>query len=1560
MLRNFPRIRRSRSRANGGGTKVRPVRIAVASILAATASVFVITAVASAHDVYSTTVYSGGTTVYDGSSPDGPSYTNGLQGTSGTTGTAISNNAILNAPATVYDTAKVQNESSNTSVTMTFNLYFGSVPTGCPTTGPNTNKTPIPSGWLQQEVIPANPSPSFPEYTASWGGHNWLYGTSVSPTFNTITTPGNYYFVAYTPYDDPSSGLNFTFGITCEPFTVQGKASPSINTVPSSGPSPSSIALGQSFTDTATLTGANSPNGSITFDVYNNANCTGTVLFTSTNGLSGNSATSGSYTPPSAGSYYIAASYPGDGNNNSASSACSNEVVTVNKASPGLNTVPSSGASPSSIGLGQSFTDTATLTGAHSPTGSITFDVYNNANCTGTVLFTSTNGLSGNSATSGSYTPPSAGSYYIAASYPGDGNNNSASSACSNEVVTVGKGTPSVTTALLTSSLSPYVGLYDDDVATVSGGHSPNGYVTFNIYTTNNCSGAIWNTSTNSLSGTSPNGPTAQSNSFGPFTPGVTYYFDATYNGDSNNSSASSPCASEPVTVTKTSPGMYTTLSGTSVNLGGSFSDSATLTSAVSPTGSVTFNVYTSNACSGTPLFTSTGTLSGLSAPSGSFGPLNTAGTYYVAASYPGDANNGPASSPCTAEVVTVTKTSPGMFTTLSGTSVNLGGSFSDSATLTGALSPTGSVTFNVYTSNACSGTPLFTSTGALSGSTAPSGSFGPLNTAGSYYVSASYPGDTNNGPASSPCTAEVVTVGKTSPSLSTTLSATTVNLGGSFSDSATLTGALSPTGSVTFNVYTSNACSGTPLFTSTGALSGSTAPSGSFGPLNTAGSYYVSASYPGDTNNGSASSPCTAEVVTVGVTSPSLSTTLSAASVNLGGSFSDSATLTGALSPTGSVTFNVYTSNACSGTPLFTSTGALSGSTAPSGSFGPLNTAGSYYVSASYPGDTNNGPASSPCTAEVVTVGVTSPSLSTTLSAASVNLGGSFSDSATLTGALSPTGSVTFNVYTSNACSGTPLFTSTGALSGSTAPSGSFGPLNTAGSYYVSASYPGDTNNGPASSPCTAEVVTVGKTSPSLSTTLSATTVNLGGSFSDSATLTGALSPTGSVTFNVYTSNACSGTPLFTSTGALSGSTAPSGSFGPLNTAGSYYVSASYPGDTNNGSASSPCTAEVVTVGVTSPSVSTTLSAASVNLGGSFSDSATLTGALSPTGSVTFNVYTSNACSGTPLFTATGTLSGLTAQSGTFGPLSTVGSYYVAASYPGDTNNGPASSPCTAEVVTVTAPSCTSGCGGGGGGPPTASLATTPSVTGLSATDSATVTGTGGTPTGSVTFTLYSGTSPSGTLVTAYAADTVTLNGSGTATSVSTGPLTPGSYYFLVTYSGDSNYAKITPGTAEPFSINPNVATTPAVTGSSATDTANVTGTLGTPTGTVTFVLYSGSPGSGTLVAGFAPETVTLVNGSATSTSTGSLAAGNYYFEVSYSGDSNYPAITPGSPEPFTIIVTSPPTPVYKIPTSAPQTGAGGMARVTFDGGLLALGSLMLLAGLSAMALMLRRRRNA
>jgi hypothetical protein len=68
------------------------------------------------------------------------------------------------------------------------------------------------------------------------------------------------------------------------------------------------------------------------------------------------------------------------------------------------------------------------------------------------------------------------------------------------------------------------------------------------------------------------------------------------------------------------------------------------------------------------------------------------------------------------------------------------------------------------------------------------------------------------------------------------------------------------------------------------------------------------------------------------------------------------------------------------------------------------------------------------------------------------------------------------------------------------------------------------------------------------------------------------------------------------------------------------------------------------------------------------------------------------------------------------------------------------------------------------------------------------------------VTFKLYSGAPGSGTLVSSFAADTVTLSG-GAASSASTGTLAAGNYYFMVTYSGDSTYSAVT-GTAEPFTI--------------------------------------------------------------------------------------------------------------------------------------------------------------
>jgi hypothetical protein len=100
--------------------------------------------------------------------------------------------------------------------------------------------------------------------------------------------------------------------------------------------------------------------------------------------------------------------------------------------------------------------------------------------------------------------------------------------------------------------------------------------------------------------------------------------------------------------------------------------------------------------------------------------------------------------------------------------------------------------------------------------------------------------------------------------------------------------------------------------------------------------------------------------------------------------------------------------------------------------------------------------------------------------------------------------------------------------------------------------------------------------------------------------------------------------------------------------------------------------------------SISTTPSPG-VPVGGSVSDSATLSGGVSPSGPVTFKLFGpgDSKCTGTPFAIRTGTLSGGSASSGnvTAGPA---GTYEWVAIYGGDANNGPITSPCGSETVTV------------------------------------------------------------------------------------------------------------------------------------------------------------------------------------------------------------------------------------------------------------------------------------
>ncbi len=737
-------------------------------------------------------------------------------------------------------------------------------------------------------------------------------------------------------------------------------------------------------------------------------------------------------------------------------------------------------------------------------------------------------------------------------------------------------------------------------------------------------------------------------------------------------------------------------------------------------------------------------------------------------------------------------------------------------------------------------------------------------------------------------------------------------------------------------------------------------------------------------------------------IAEPTVTTSLSSTSVSVGGSVSDSATVTDVPGANnGSVAFTVFSDSGCT-TPAtgFTSVSVpliTAGGTVGPVSLGTFASAGTYYVQATYTGGNGSNliTASSLCGSEVVTVQVVTPTVVTTANAGAT----SATDTVTVSGPPgdpTPTGSVVFTLYSSN---GTSEGTNSQTLSGGKATSTAF-PLTglSAGTYHFVAVYTPDNGSGgsayygsgndggTATTYSTGESFSIGALTPTLTTSASSS----GTSASDTATFTVPATgptPTGTITFTVYNAStnaqvgsAESGVALGTgSSGVYTISTSPS-DFTNLNP-GSYYFVATYvPGSNHNYvtvNDTGDRTAESFSIAILTPTVVTTANAGS----NSATDTVTVSGPAgepTPTGSVLFTLYSS---SGVSVGTNTQPLSGGTATSAGFSLTGlSAGSYHFVAVYTPDNGSGgsayygsgndggSATVSSVGESFSVTSPPPPPP----PGTPPTAALSTTPSVNGLAASDLATVTGNSGTPTGTVTFTLYSGQSGSGTLVAGYAPDQVTLV-NGSATSAPSGTLPAGNYYFMVSYSGDSVYSKITPGTAEAFSIaflTPVLGTTPTVTGLSATDSATVTGTSGTPTGTVTFTLFAGTPGSGKQVGSYTPDTVTLVSGTASSAPTPTLPSGNYYFMVTYSGDGTYSAITPGTAEAFTIIAVSPApapkkhkkpvVPPYKIPTKPPTTGFGGSARTVYNGGLLVGGSSVLLLGLLMMAYALRRRRRS
>ncbi|HUZ14672.1 MAG TPA: hypothetical protein VMU72_00665 [Gaiellaceae bacterium] len=662
------------------------------------------------------------------------------------------------------------------------------------------------------------------ELTASDGAAYDNLGASVAVSGSTIA--------AGAPRRSLSKGVLYVFSSGLSISTTQ---------------QPASATVGSAIADQATVSGGDNPTGTVTFRLYDNPTATGTTLFTDTEPLVSGTATSAGYTTSAPGTDYWVATYNGDANNPSLSSGAADEPVDV-KALPSISTTQQ----PASATVGASIADKATVTGGDNPGGTVIFRLYNNSTATGSPLYTDTEPLSNGSATSGTYGTTVTGTYYWVATYNGDANNFSASSGPADEPVTVTTATPSISTTQQPASAG--IGSSIADHATVTGGYNPTGTVTFRLYDNSTATGSPLYTDTEPLSNGSANSSGYATTALG------TYYWVATYNGDTDNGTAASGPADEPVTVTTATPSISTTQQPASAAVGSSIADQAKVTGGYNPTGTVTFRLYDNSTATGSPLYTDTEPLSAGSATSAGYATTATA-TYYWVATYNGDTDNGTAASGPADEPVTVTTATPSISTTQQPASVKVGSSIADQATVTGGENPTGTVTLDLYANPDGTGTALFADTEPLANGSATSASY-ITTRAGTYYWVATYNGDANNSPAPSGAADEPVTVTKVTPSLSTKRLPSSAKVGAKIADKATVSGGYHPSGKVTFRLYKNRRATGKPLFTSTKPLRHGGATSARYKPK-APGKYYWVVTYNGDANNNKVSSRKASQRVT-------------------------------------------------------------------------------------------------------------------------------------------------------------------------------------------------------------------------------------------------------------------------------------------------------------------------------------------------------------------------------------------------------------------------------------------------------------------------------------------------------------------------------------------------------------------------------------------------------------------------------------------------------------------------------------------------------------------------
>jgi uncharacterized protein (DUF2141 family) len=569
--------------------------------------------------------------------------------------------------------------------------------------------------------------------------------------------------------------------------------------------------------------------------------------------------------------------------------------VCAGKSKPSIETDPGDGGK-----VGVTLNDTATLSGGTSPTGTITFTLYDPAHsdCSGSGVYTDVVTVNGNDTydtatqgnNSGGYVSIVHGTYQWTADYSGDVNNEPASSGCGEEAFVTETAASNVLTEVrntadedVTSTHVPLGSVVHDHAKVTAPGspNTPEGTVDFTFYNgtaDKPCSG---NPVSSQLGVALVNGE-ADSDATDPLGPG-SYGYLVHYDSSNLEAWTDGDGTCEPFIVDQGQLTADTTLhapnhdviaNDTELNLGSKVHDTAQISGAVDgfdPTGAVTFTYFTNGTC----------TPDGTDAPNigadESTGDPRTAdttalapGSYSFQAAVAGDGNYLGDTSGC--EPFTVKKGqltadtilhAPNHSVIAINTELNLGSKVHDTAQITGAVegfNPSGAVTFTYFTNGDCT---EGTGTDAPNiGADESTGDPRTANTAalapGSYSFQAAVAGDGNYEGDTSGC--EPFTVKKGNLTIGTLIHdsadnvVTFVPVNGIVHDTAQLTGAtagFTPTaGNVSFVFFTTIDCTGPSV---SKANIGPDAKTGdprseNVGPL-ASGAYSFQASFANDAN---------------------------------------------------------------------------------------------------------------------------------------------------------------------------------------------------------------------------------------------------------------------------------------------------------------------------------------------------------------------------------------------------------------------------------------------------------------------------------------------------------------------------------------------------------------------------------------------------------------------------------------------------------------------------------------------------------------------------------------